>query len=96
MRSLILLALAVLAALPLAAHERGFSRSRGRIEFEASRAPYHRLDRERWEHRGWERRDWERQAWRRSQAWDEECFPVRPRYPICPPPFGVRLELRLR
>ena len=96
MRSLILLALTFLAALPLSAHDRSFNRGQGRVEFEAPRSPYRYLERERWEHRHWERRAWERHGWRQSDACEDDRYRVSPRFTVCPPPFGARLELRLR
>ena len=86
MRSLVLLALTALAALPLSAHEHW--RCPGRmVAIEAPRPVYRYENRERWEHR--ERRDWHR-----GYACEEGRFQVR--HGFSAPPFGLGLDIRIR
>lgn len=88
MRRLVLLALVVLAAFPLSAHDHWRGRRRV-VVIEAPRcSPYGR-----WEDRRWEDR-WERHAWHRRHDCDEDRIFFRPR-PL-EPPFVGRVELRLR
>jgi hypothetical protein len=88
MRSLVLLALATLAAFPLSAHDH-WREPRRVVVLEAPRcAPYSR-----WEERRWDDR-WERRAWHRRHDCEEDRIYVRPR-PL-ERPFEGRMELRFR
>jgi|GEM_PF-2957097 hypothetical protein len=86
MRSLVLLALTALAALPLSAHEHGRCRV---LVVEAPRPLYRHDYRERWEHRDHDRRDWHR-----ADRCEEDRILVRPR--LATPPFGLGLDIRIR
>ena len=95
MRSLILLALTALAALPLSAHEHG----RGRVlVVEAPRPLYRCATRESWEQREYRarerREDWGHQAWHRGYGCEEGRVLLRPGLHV--PPFGLGLDIRIR
>lgn len=100
MRSLVLLALAVLATLPLSAHEHGRGPRRFVVIERPTCAPYPRWEARHWEDRRWEdRRDdrWERRrAYGRYDCDDDRIvlgLPL-PR-PLLPPVAG-RIVIHLR
>jgi hypothetical protein len=88
MRSLVLLALATLAAFPLSAHDH-WREPRRVVVIEAPRYAPHRY----WDERRFDDR-WERRAWIRRHDCDDDRLFFRPR-PLAPP-FEGRVELRLR
>jgi hypothetical protein len=97
MRSLALLALAALAALPLSAHDHWRDR-RPVFVVEDSCRPVHRWEQRRWddpryEDQRWEDR-WERHAHYRRYDCDDGRVILRAR-PLAPP-FQGRIELRFR
>lgn len=94
MRSLVLLALAALAAFPLSAHGRWHSPRRV-VVVEAPRyAPYRHWDDRCWNDR-WDSR-WEYRAWRRHHDCDDERLFLRPLPRPLAPPFEGRVELYIR
>jgi hypothetical protein len=95
MKSLALLALAALAALPLAAHDAW--REPRRVVFEAPRcAPYAHWEAH-YRHDRWDGR-WEHPGWYRRPDWDDRDDRVllRPLPRPLGPPLAGRVELRFR
>jgi hypothetical protein len=90
MRSLVLLALAALAAFPLSAHDH-WRGPRRVVVIEAPRcAPYRHWDDRRCDDR------WERRAWYRRHDCDDDRVIFRPLPRPLVAPFEGRVELRLR
>jgi hypothetical protein len=93
MRSLVLLTLVALAAIPLSAHDHWRSPRRVVVVAESHYAPYHRWDDRRWDHDRWERRSYDHRY-----DCDDDRVILRP-LPLprpLAPPFPGRVELWLR